>query len=59
MPELVLNGIFASEAGSYALINNRIVREGETISGAKVVRIYANKVELNAFGKEIILRVQQ
>ncbi|MFC1645608.1 hypothetical protein ACFL2Y_00295 [Candidatus Omnitrophota bacterium] len=58
VPELVLNGIFASETGSYVLINNRIVRQGETILGVKVTHIYSNKVELDAFGKKIILRVK-
>ncbi|MFC1709430.1 hypothetical protein ACFL2J_05190 [Candidatus Omnitrophota bacterium] len=58
IPSLVLNGIFATATGSYALINNRIVREGETILGVEVVHIRPNKVELNAHGKQIILRVK-
>lgn len=58
VPILVLNGIFASPTGSYALINNRIVKEDETILGVKVVRIHTNKVELDAFGKKMFLRVK-
>lgn len=58
IPHLVLNGIFTSGSGSYCLINNRIIREGETILGVKVVRIDSNKVVLDAFGKEMILRVK-
>lgn len=58
IPKMVLNGIFASGTGSYCLINNRIVREGDTILGVKVVRIESNKVVLDAFGKEMILRVK-
>ncbi len=58
IPRLVLNGVFASETGSYALINKRIVKEGDTILGVKVISINSTKVELDAFGKPIILRVK-
>ncbi|MBL7196890.1 MAG: hypothetical protein ISS47_02185 [Candidatus Omnitrophica bacterium] len=58
IPQLILNGIFASETGSFALINNRIVKEGDSILGVKVLRIYSHRVELDAFGKEITLRVK-
>jgi type II secretory pathway component PulC len=58
IPSLILNGVFASESSSYALINNQVVREGDTISGVKVLRIYSNRVDLDAFGEKITLRIQ-
>jgi len=58
IPHLVLSGVFASETGSYALINKRIVKEGDTILGVKVISIDSTRVELDAFGKPIILRVK-
>jgi len=45
-PALVLNGIFFSENKGYALINNQILKEGDTIEGATVVKINANAVDL-------------
>jgi hypothetical protein len=48
----VLNGIFVSADGSYALINNRIVRVNDYVNGAKVSSITDNTVELeNTAGK--------
>lgn len=41
-----LNGIFFSEDEGYALINNRIVKVGDEIQGATVVRITSDEVEL-------------
>jgi len=51
----VLNGIFFSNDDSYALINNQIVRENESVDGAKVVAITENTVELDNQGKSITL----
>lgn len=45
-PVLVLNGIFFSGKDGYALINNRIVREGDTVGGLTVKKINAEAVEL-------------
>ena len=45
-PTLVLNGIVVSPGASYALINNKIVEEGDTVEGLKVVRITKENVEL-------------
>ncbi|MFH1622418.1 MAG: type II secretion system protein N [Candidatus Omnitrophota bacterium] len=58
VPNLILNGVFASETGNYALINNRVVRVGDTILGVKVKEIYLEKVVLDASGKEVILRME-
>ncbi|MBM3255779.1 MAG: hypothetical protein FJZ08_05705 [Candidatus Omnitrophica bacterium] len=44
--ELTLSGIFFSEQIGYALINNQIVKEGDKISGATVVRISLDGVDL-------------
>lgn len=46
-PQWILNGIFFSENEGYALINNQIVRQGDTISGATVVKISSNEAELS------------
>lgn len=44
--ELNLNGIFFSGDTNYALINNQIVREGDSLMGATVRRITSKDVEL-------------
>ena len=54
-PQLVLNGVFFSDDGGYALINNRIVREGDTIEGVKIVRISSEEVELDNSGTPLKL----
>lgn len=58
LPTLILNGIFSGKGDNFALINNRIVKEGDSISGVKVLHIYPNKVELDANGQNITLRVK-
>lgn len=45
-PSLVLNGIVISAGASYALINNKIIREGDKIEATTVVRITKDSVEL-------------
>jgi type II secretory pathway component PulC len=45
-PVLALNGIVFSPGSSYALINNKIVKEGDEIEGVTVVRIAKDNVEL-------------
>jgi hypothetical protein len=45
-PELVLNGIAASGLQGWAIINDRIVKVGDTIKGAHVVGISADRVDL-------------
>jgi type II secretory pathway component PulC len=51
----ILNGIFFSYNDSYALINNQIVRENDSVDGARVQKISTNSVELNQEGKIITL----
>ena len=51
----VLNGIFFSRDEGYALINNQIVKMGDTVDGATVLRIAEEEVELNSSGTSIKL----
>lgn len=54
-PELTLNGVFFSQEEGYALINNRIVKEGDLVEGAVVKRIALDEVELDFQGSVIKL----
>lgn len=54
-PQLVLNGIFSSGDQSYALINNRIVKPGESVAGARVKSISFTTVELEFGSQKITL----
>jgi hypothetical protein len=54
-PELVLNGVFFSADQGYALINNQVVKEGDTVAGATVLRIGRDNVELKF--KDSILKL--
>ncbi|MCX5712712.1 MAG: general secretion pathway protein GspB [Candidatus Omnitrophica bacterium] len=49
-PKLVLSGVFFSQVSSYAIINNQIVKEGDTIEGVVVKRINQDDVLLEASG---------
>jgi len=55
----VLNGIFFSDKDGYALVNNQIVRENDSVDGAKVTKITANTVELNSQEKLITLSTRR
>ncbi|MDD5465315.1 MAG: hypothetical protein PHP73_03120 [Candidatus Omnitrophica bacterium] len=55
----VLNGIFFSDNDGYALINNQIVRENDSVDGARVTRITANTVELNNQEKPVTLSTRR
>ena len=54
-PLLVLNGIMFSPGRSYALINNRIVKEGDTIEGVTVKQIAQDSVQMQDAEKEFKL----
>jgi hypothetical protein len=54
-PAFTLNGIFFSQEEGFALINNQIVKNGDEVDGAKVVRIGPDEVELEAAGLAIKL----
>ena len=55
-PSLNLNGIFYSGKDSWALINNRIVQQGDEIEGATVKKITEGEVILDFYGEEIHLK---
>jgi hypothetical protein len=54
----ILNGIFSSEDGDYALVNNRIVKEGDFVDGAIVTLISEDEVEMELNGAKFILSSQ-
>lgn len=56
---LVLNGIFYSEDGTYALINNQIVRSGDVIEEAKVISIGQEEVVLEYEGVALTLHTRK
>lgn len=56
---LVLNGIFFSQDEGYALVNNHIVKVGDTVDGALVKRIGVAEVELEADGSTVKLTTAQ
>ena len=45
-----LNGIFFTDGSGYAIINNRVVKVADEISGATVKRINVDSVELETSG---------
>ncbi len=57
LPSLVLSGIFFSEDQGYALINNRIVKEGDLIDGAVLVRVSLNEVELKSQDSDTTIKL--
>ncbi len=54
-PAFTLNGVFFSGNEGYALINDRIVKKGDKISGATIVRILLDEVSLEFGGSTIKL----
>lgn len=54
-PSFILNGVFFSQEEGYALINNRIVKNGDLIDGAIVKGITSDEVELDSRGSTIKL----
>ncbi len=53
---LVLNGIMSSEGEQMALINNEIVRPGDYIGEARILKILENQVEIFSKGEVLILK---
>ena len=49
----VLNGVFFADGQGYALINNQIFEESDTLAGAKVKRISLEGVELETGEGEV------
>ena len=57
--DLSLSGIVFSEKGSWAVINDSIVREGDMIEGAKLLKIEEESVELAFPDKKLILNLKK
>jgi hypothetical protein len=55
IPDLHLKGISHTGNKSWAFINDRMVKLGDTIEGAEVVQILDNRVKLNYSGVEFSL----
>ena len=51
-----LSGVFASGDQVFALVNNEVVREGDTIQDAQVIKISIDEVKLRLKDKTITLR---
>ena len=53
-----LSGIMLSEEGPLAIINNEILKQGDSIGGATINSIGQNEVKLSYQGEELILKVK-
>jgi thioredoxin-related protein len=58
-PALKLSGIILDPSLPKAIINDAIVRVGDVVEGAKVVKITATNVVLTAGGREISLKMEE
>ena len=58
VPSFRLSGIMVSEAGPVAIINNEIVRKGDSIGGAIIELIESDQVKLSFQGQELVLTVK-
>ena len=56
-PQLSLSGIVYSPEEAYCIINNKIVKSGDTIRGAKLISISRNTATLDYQGNKITLSV--
>ena len=54
-PDLTLTGIVYSPNGSYCIINNRIIKVGDTVQGARLLTVSQNSVRLDYQGQEMAL----
>ena len=54
-PDFLLNGIMFSKAQSYALINGKVVRIGESVDGATLIKVTDEQAVLDYGGREIVL----
>jgi len=50
IPPLILSGVFFSKDKGYALINNRVVKQGDFVEGIKVKKVNLDNVELETSG---------
>ena len=56
-PKLVLKGIAWDKTEPLALINNLVVREGDTIEGARIVKIDFDRVLVRHGRKEFLIKL--
>ena len=57
-PNLILSGIvYSPNSDSYGIINDKVVRVGESVQGAKLVQVAPDKVVLDYDGQRIELPV--
>jgi uncharacterized protein YyaL (SSP411 family) len=57
-PLFELSGIVYQPKKMMAIVNNMVVKEGDKINGAKVVKITRNKVKLSYKRREIVLKMK-
>jgi hypothetical protein len=55
-PAFTLQAISERDGRPVALVNDRLVREGDSIDGARIVRIARDEVELDLGGRRLTLR---
>jgi hypothetical protein len=56
--QLIVRGIVCSEEQQYAIIGTQIVKEGETVLGAKIVQIREEGVEFEKNGETWTQKVE-
>jgi hypothetical protein len=59
LPSFTLNGIFFAQEEGYALVNNQIVKVGDTVDGSTVKTINSDSVELDSAGTVIRLSTRE
>lgn len=57
LPALKLNSVLISKQRRLAVINGQTVAEGEQVSGAKVLRISSDRVQLQRAGQSVEIRL--
>ena len=55
LPNFNLNGLVYAHNDSYCLINGKVIKVGETVGGATLVKVTPNEAELNYQGQDIVL----
>lgn len=55
-PSFTLQAISEREGRPVAIVNDRLLREGDSIDGARIVRIAKEEVELELAGRRVVLR---
>lgn len=53
----ILNSILYSSNRQHAIINNKLVRKGEVIAGAKLISLESDSVRLISRGKVVVLKL--